>query len=354
MRSTNVSCNSPSGSHSDHLTRVIATVALVCVLCASAAMPAGARFQTTAIAPGARAILDAHNAYPYGGRFSDRLDRALATGLPVAIEQDLVWRPAVNGRPGRSIVSHGEPFDDREPTLKDYFFERIRPVVESALRSGDTTHWPLVTLNLDLKTNEPEHHQALWDLLGEYESWLTTAQRTADGSVAPLTVRPVLVLTGSAAAQATSFHDNVRPGDRLRLFGAIQLPQADGRAALAPVTFPAATNYRRWWNAPWSYVEAGGQREAADWTPADVNRLNTLIADAHSAGLWVRMWTLNGSDEPTRTENGWSAGYNFGSLDAVERRWKAAIEAGVDYVATDQYEAFAKLRAAARRAGRSR
>lgn len=354
MRSTNVSSNSPFGWRSKRMSRTLRAAICAVVLCASAGDPVGAIAQATAIAPGTRVVLDAHNAYPYGGRFADRLDRALATGLPVAIEQDLVWRPAENGRPGRSIVSHGEPFDDREPVLKDYFFERIRPIVESALQSGDTTQWPLVTLNLDLKTNEPEHHQALWELLGEYELWLTTAQRTADGSVAPLTVKPILVLTGSAAAQATSFHDNLRPGDRLRLFGAIQLPQGDGTAALAPVKFPAATNYRRWWNAPWSYVEAGGQREAADWTPADVNRLNALIADAHSAGLWVRMWTLNGSDEPTRTENGWSAGYNFGSLDAVQRRWTAAIEAGVDYVATDQYELFTKLRAAARQAGRFR
>lgn len=354
MRSTNEWSSSPSGWRSDQMTRVLSACVLACIVCASAGDPAGASAQATAITPGARVMLDAHNAYPYSGKFADRLDRALATGLPVAIEQDLVWRPAANGQPGRSIVSHGEPFDGTEPTLKDYFFERIRPIVESALRSGDTAQWPLITLNLDLKTNEPEHHQALWALLGEYESWLTTAPRTADGAVAPLTVKPVLVLTGSAPAQATSFHDNLNMGDRLRLFGAIQLAQSGADGVLADVTFPKATNYRRWWNAPWSYVEGGGQRQAAEWTPVDAQRLTTLIADAHAAGLWVRMWTLNGSDEASRVANGWSAGYNFGSLAAVERRWRAAIEAGVDFVATDQYELFADLRAAARPAGRSR
>ncbi len=45
--------------------------------------------------PGRRVLLDAHNAYPYQGGWSDRLDRALATGIPVAIEQDLSVSSAV-------------------------------------------------------------------------------------------------------------------------------------------------------------------------------------------------------------------------------------------------------------------
>ena len=31
-------------------------------------------------------LLDAHNCYPYEGRWTDRIDRALAVGFPVAIE----------------------------------------------------------------------------------------------------------------------------------------------------------------------------------------------------------------------------------------------------------------------------
>jgi hypothetical protein len=222
-------------------------------------------------------MLDAHNAYPYNGEFADRIDRALATGLPVAIEQDLVWRPASEGRPARSIVSHGEPYDGREPSLREYFFERVRPVVEKALKDGSQSSWPLITLNLDLKSNEPEHHRALWSLLGEYESWLTTAERTADGTrPAPLDVGPLLVLTGESDAQAQAFHDAVPTGGRLRLFGAIALrpPGIEGlvrderlarlREILPDYPLPRATNYRRWWNAPWGLIEAGGQAKAAD------------------------------------------------------------------------------------------
>ncbi len=326
-------------------THTVRAVVCALVMCAPAGSPAGAWGQTTAIAPGTRVMLDAHNAYPYNGKFTDRLDRALATGLPVAIEQDLVWLPATATTPARSVVSHGAPFDGTEPSLKQYFFERIRPIVESALRERNTAQWPLVTLNLDLKSNEPEHHQALWTLLGEYEAWLTTAVRTADGrTAAPLDVKPVLVLTGSADAQEQSFHEQVPVGQKLRLFGAVQIrPTAPNGPALATITFPTATNYRRWWNAPWSVVESGGQREAGDWTAADAARLTELITGAHAARLWVRMWTLNGSDDATRTTNGWSAGYNFGSMEAARIRWQAAIDARVDFVATDQYEPFAKL-----------
>src|SRR5262245_33850291 len=127
-----------------------------------------------------RVVLDAHNCYPYNGQWSDRINRALATGLPVAIEQDLVWyRDAKTGR-SRSIVSHGEPFDGNEPSLEKYFFETVRPVVENALREQKESVWPLITLNLDFKTNEREHIEVVSSILAKYEAWLTTAPRTND------------------------------------------------------------------------------------------------------------------------------------------------------------------------------
>lgn len=313
------------------------------------------------LGPGARVQLDAHNAYPYNGRWVERLDRALATGTPLAIEQDLVWRPATTSRPARSIVSHGEPFDEQEPSLREHFFERIRPLVERALEAGNREAWPLVTLNLDLKTNEPEHHAAVWELLGEYEAWLTTAPRTADGTIpAPLDVGPVLVLTGEHDAQQASFHDAVPAGGRLRMFGAVRVmpeiaPGADRERLLAEFwhelplrSMPRASNYRRWWNAPWAFVESGGQGKADRWTSDDDERLRRLVRNAHEAGLWVRFWTLNGHAAGHERLFGWSRGYNFGSLDAVRVRWRAAIAAGADFVATDQYEAFAEHLAAAR------
>jgi hypothetical protein len=337
--------------------RVLSARALVACAIVTASGGVSSRQPPTAVAPGTRVLLDAHNAYPYNGRFTDRIDRALGTGVPVAIEQDLVWRPGEDGRPGRSIVSHGAPFDGREPSLRESFFERIRPLVERALREDDRRAWPLVILNLDLKSNEAEHLEALWTLLGDYAGWLTTAERTADGSrPAPLDVKPVLVLTGSSEAQAAAFSDAVPVGARLRLFGAILLRPPAGQGtdraaaerqlweALPTMPLPHATNYRRWWNAPWSLVEAGGQRQAGDWAQADDTRLRTLVRHAHEAGLWIRLWTLNGHAAGEEKAVGWSPGYNFGSLAAARVRWRAAIAAGADFVATDQYEAFAEIR----------
>ena len=41
--------------------------------------------------------------------------------------------------------------------------------------------------------------------------------------------------------------------------------------------------------------------------------------------------------------HGWFRSYNFGSLESVTARWRAAYHAGVDYIATDQYEQLAEF-----------
>jgi hypothetical protein len=46
---------------------------------------------TGAAHPASRVLLDAHNTYPYGEWWGDRIDRALSTGVPLAVEQDLAW-----------------------------------------------------------------------------------------------------------------------------------------------------------------------------------------------------------------------------------------------------------------------
>ncbi len=296
------------------------------------ALAASVAAQAPAVpAPGQRVLLDAHNAYAYQGRWSDRTERALATGIPLAIEQDLVWRPATPTTPAQSIVSHGAPFTGEEPTLRD-FFERIRTIATQALTATSREHWPLVTLNLDFKDSHPQHFAAIWHMLGEYEAWLTTARRTADaGRVEPLHAGPVLVLTGSDSAQQIAFHDTVPVGSRLRVFGAV-----------LPGTL-VATNYRRWSNNPWSSVEPEGQNNAGEWTVEDANRLRSHVRAAHEAGLWIRFYTLNGHSAEDGERMGWSPGYNLMSLDAARIRWRAAIAAGVDFVATDQYETYAEI-----------
>jgi hypothetical protein len=89
-------------------------------------------------------------------------------------------------------------------------------------------------------------------------------------------------------------------------------------------------------------VEKDGQRAAGAWTADDAARLDRLVRSAHASGLWIRFYTLDGASDADADANGWFAPYNFGGLDAAQARWDAAIRAGADFVATDQYEAFAQ------------
>lgn len=71
--------------------------------------------------PGSRTVMDAHNCYPYFEWWSDRIDRALSTGTPLAIEQDLAWH--TDERSGRSwsVVTHGQPTSGEELSCHGWF-----------------------------------------------------------------------------------------------------------------------------------------------------------------------------------------------------------------------------------------
>jgi hypothetical protein len=293
--------------------------------------------------PGSRTVMDAHNCYPYSEWWSDRIDRALSAGTPLAIEQDLAWHTDPKTGRSWSVVTHGEPTYGNEPTMDQYFFERVRPIVVKALREGNHGNWPLITLNLDFKDNKPEHLAAVLSLLRKYQPWLTTSVKaTEEAGVQPLEVKPILVLTGEADAQQTVFYDQLRTGDRVLLFGAIHNEDKEHSSSPEIMDPSKATNYRRWWNNPWNVVEAGGQPHAGDWTPAKMDRLRALVERAHANGLWIRFYTLDGATKAQLSCNGWFHDYNFGSLDAARIRWRAAVAAHVDYLASDQYELVAQ------------
>jgi hypothetical protein len=296
-------------------------------------------------------VLDAHNCYPYEGRWADRIDRALGTGFPVGIEQDLAWWVDSKGA-GRVVVSHTSETTGKEPTLQQHFFERVRPIIEGALRENNRSRWPLIIVHFDVKDNRPELHRAVWSLLGEYEGWITTARKTADPhELTPFDPKPLLVLTEDNDAQEQVFFKDVPVGAKLRVFGSAhtnKIPGAsDAERAHDAATLPPEallsekpTNYRRWWNNSWWEVEEGGQRNAGDWTSADDGRLRALVNRAHALGFWIRFYTLDGF---TDNGQGWDQGYNFGSREAAMARWSAAVKAGVDLIATDQYEDLANL-----------
>ncbi len=295
-----------------------------------------------------RPVLDAHNCYPYEGRWADRIDRALGTGRPVGIEQDIAWYVDPATGKGKPVVTHQAKTTGSEPTLRAYFFEHVRPIVEKALADRDRSKWPLIVLHFDFKDTQAPLLHAVWDLLGEYEAWLTTARKTADQhDLAPFDPKPLLVLTEDSDAQEEVFFNQVPVGAKLRLFGSAHTnltptKNRELREHLAATTPPdqmlteRPTNYRRWWNNSWHEVEEGGQAKAGDWTPADAARLHSLVDRAHQLGYWIRFYTLDGF--APADDQGWGKDYNFGSRAAVLARWKAALDAGVDLIATDQYE----------------
>jgi len=298
--------------------------------------------------PGSRTVMDAHNCYPYGEWWGDRIDRALSVGTPLAIEQDLAWYTDPPTGKSWSIVTHGDAISGHEPTMEQYFFTRVRPIVEKALQDGNKGDWPLITLNLDFKDNKPEHLTAVLALLRRYQSWITSAPKGPSiETVRPLEFKPILVLTGEADEQQKVFYDELQPSDRVLAFGAIRTADKDPQAPPEVLASERADDYRRWWNNPWRVVEPGGQQNAGPWSSQKNERLRALVNRAHANGLWIRFYTLDGAATPELSSHGWFRSYNFGSPEAARIRWRAAIAAHVDYIASDQYEDLAReIRAA--------
>ncbi len=298
-----------------------------------------------------RPIVDAHNCYPLEGQFGNRIERALQLGYPIGIEQDLAWFVDPATGQGRVVVSHTPKTTGQEPTLQSYFFERVRPQIEKALRENQQSQWPLIVVHFDFKDNQPALLHAVWDLLGKYEDWITTAKKGTDpNQLAPLEAKPLLVMTEDSDAQEAVFFSPLTEGSKLRLFGSAHttFPSAkteQERVHIAATAAPEVllrekpTNYRRWWNNSWYEVEEGGQPKAGEWLPKEAARLKALVNFAHQQGFWIRFYTLDGF--LPNEDQGWGQGYNFGSHPAVEVRWKASLEAGVNLIASDQYEELA-------------
>ena len=180
--------------------------------------------------PGTRTLLDAHNCYPYDNWWNDRIDRALGTGTPLAIEQDLaLYTDPKTGKSWPVVTHSATGLSGQEPTFEHYFFDHIQPVMEEALRHPEErSQWPLITLNLDFKAENAPLLRAVLAILQNHQAWLTTAQKTGTpGHPSPLHVGPLLVLTGSQDPQQKIFYDPVPKGGTLLLFGAVHSPSDD-------------------------------------------------------------------------------------------------------------------------------
>src|SRR6516162_5155747 len=188
--------------------------------CAAAALIALAAGPTNTYAPGSRTQVLAHNAYPDHGKYIDRLDRALAAGLPIAVEEDLAWVD------GKSLVIHGaKNVAADDPTLESYFFPKVQPIIEKALKDGNKGNWPLITLYLDIKNDPPEHLAAINKLLDKYDAWLTKAEKTADiARQSPLDLKPMMIILEDKQGdiKQKTFYDDIPVGSKFRVFGSAE------------------------------------------------------------------------------------------------------------------------------------
>src|SRR5580704_7078429 len=159
-------------------------------LSAGASLFAIAALAANTYGPGTRVQILSHNAYPDHGKYTERLDRTIAAGMPVVVEEDLAWID------GKSLLIHGaKNVADDDPTLESYFFPKVKPIMEKALNEGNKGNWPLITLYLDIKNDPREHLEAISKVLDHYDAWLTTAVKTTDLSKqSPFNLKPMMVL----------------------------------------------------------------------------------------------------------------------------------------------------------------
>jgi hypothetical protein len=313
-------------------------------------------------APGKRTLMLAHNAMPEEGKWADRFERVIGTGVPFAVEIDVAWGKNPKTGTSQSFVAPGpKKLSGDEPSLKTFFFERMRPDVEQALKKNNRTDWPLVTLFIDIKNDPPEHVESIWNLLGEYEAWLTTAVKTKNiATISPLDVKPIVVIVLDTPNKEEVFYDRVPAGARLRVFATAKLAAPPDSGLTRAQIFQAQTkmkpeellkepanNYRRWWHNTWVMVEpmglGPGHGPNGEFTPAAEVRLKSIVNHAHKMGYLVNLFVLDGVDPSAGRAHGWDDDRNFGSYDQAMIRWKAAARAGADFISTDQYEEVAKL-----------
>jgi hypothetical protein len=328
------------------------------MICAAAGLlvaGAIAASRSSSYTPGSRTVVVAHNAYPDQGKYSDRLDRALAAGVPIVVEQDLVWVD------GRSLMIHNAKFAAADsPTLETYFFPKVAPIVEKALKEGNQGNWPLITLYLDIKNDPVEHLEVVSKVLDKYDAWLTTAVKTDDiTKQSPLVLKPMMVILEDKKddIKQAFFYDRVPVGGKIRAFGSptkfddnpTKLPRTAKAERLAnmlkfepeQLVDTRADNYHRWFGTDWAFIELCGTEHAGDWNAAAEARLKKFVDYGHSLGYFVGFYSINGFTE--QQNQGWTAEFNFGAPEAALVRWNAAIKAHADFIGTDQYEDLAKV-----------
>jgi hypothetical protein len=272
--------------------------------------------------PGPPMPVSAHNCYAENRTDNPRLVEALALGID-NIEIDLGWDEAA----GQLIVGH-----DASPR-PGVAYPRLEPSLVPALEAHWSTRRPdkaPTVLTIDWKTGRPEAVRQFREFLDAHPDWFSSAPKAADS---PLTVRRLTVCFSGSEAAKDAYDALIPPGGtyrafRDRVFGA----GAKYEPEVASYIPGPSTAYHRFLAFHWSAIERGGPDQAKEWSQDEANRLRALADLAHRRGFRVRIYCLNGHSGIPR------AGYRFSDDEAARIRWLAAASAGVDWIATDEYQ----------------
>ena len=230
------------------------------------------------------------------------------------MEIDLTW----SEKRRRTVISHEKTPVGGEPTLEEYFWKPLG--MELGRMPRGRPGWLLL---IDFKTYHARVVEEVYRDLERHRRLLTRFGGNVD--YGPLTV----ILTGDNAAIAAFEKRNRGHGPYLAM-GNREPPERQYQDNVADYFEADATPFYRVFNFEWAHIEPDREKRRAEPLPETAPaRLRKLAQTAHQKGYWLRTWTLNES--------------TFGGREGLLERWRAARDAGVEMIATDEYELAGRL-----------
>jgi hypothetical protein len=261
----------------------------------------------------------AHNCYRQNSETDQPLVDALKLGID-NIEIDLGWDQFKK----RLIVGHEpEPMPEKMyPEFNSYFQTAYKRHLQSPRPDG-APH----ILTIDWKTDHPDAIEAFKDFLTACSDWFTSAPKA---NQSPMTQRGLTVcFTGSSRAKLR--YDELIPnGGTYQAFAdedygvEVYFRDVEGYA------WRPASAYRRFVSMFWGQVGREPPGRDDTWEQWKADRLNALVYRVHRQGYRVRFYTLNG-------RHGDPIFQRFPNEAAARLRWRACLQAGADWVATDEW-----------------